>query len=97
MFQLITPDKLVIGTKYKIVSRDEYSGIYQGPITICDKSYLRFDKIYDLIEEEKYSNPFFFKNCDYYEFISQTPRWKMERRAVNMILRRLIGDNCFEW
>jgi hypothetical protein len=33
----------------------------------------------------------------YYAFISDQPQWKMERRAVNLIVRRLIGDDCFEW
>ena len=33
----------------------------------------------------------------YYEFVSQQPQWNMERRSVNMILRRLIGDDHFEW
>jgi hypothetical protein len=32
-----------------------------------------------------------------YQFISQNPQWKMERRSVNMIVRELIGDECFEW
>ena len=33
----------------------------------------------------------------FYEFIPQNPQWNMERRAVNLIVRRIIGDDCFEW
>jgi len=32
-----------------------------------------------------------------YQFISDNPQWKMERRSVNLFLRRLIGDEHFEW
>ena len=28
--------------------------------------------------------------------LSDQPQWKMER-AVNLIVRRLLGDDCFEW
>jgi len=98
MFQLITSDKLVVGTKYGVKFKgDDYSGVYKGPVTICGRNYLCFDHIYDRNEKEHLPNPFYFTNQIYYEFISQQPQWNMERRAVTMIVRRLLGDDCFEW
>lgn len=99
MFHLISPDKLVIGTKYGIVCKGEdYSGIYVRSVTDYYRPFLVFDKVYDNIEEFEYHSPFYFTKYDlYYEFITEFPQWKMERRAVNMIIRRLIGDDHFEW
>lgn len=99
MFQLISPDKLVIGIKYGIVCRgDDYSGVYTGLVTDYYRPFLVFDKIYDNIEGFEYCSSFYFTKYDlYYEFISEFPRWNMERRSVNMIVRRLIGDDHFEW
>jgi len=100
MFQRIASDKLVLDTKYMIHFRKEgeHSGIYKGPILFGEKTYLVFDKIYDLIEETKVWSPFHLtKHERYYEFITEQPQWKMERRAVNLIVRRLLCDEWFEW
>lgn len=99
MFQTITPDKLVIGKKYGIVVKGEdYSGIYKGNVIGCGRQFIVFDKVYDNIEEIDFLCPFYFTKYDlYYEFISEFPQWNMERRAVNLIVRRLIGDDCFHW
>jgi len=97
MFQLIPSDKLIIGKKYGIVSEgNDYSGIYKGPIMVFNKEFIVFDSIYDTIEELHLQCPFYFRDDLYYEFISEV-QWNMERRAVNLIVRRLIGDDCFEW
>jgi hypothetical protein len=89
----------VIGNKYGIVCKgDDFSGIYKEHITNYYIPFLVFDKVYDNIEEVKFLTPFYFRKCDlYYEFISDFPRWNMERRSVNMIIRRLIGDDHFYW
>ncbi len=93
MFQLITSDKLVVGSKYMFTLKEgTHSGIYTGPI----KDFLQFDYVYDIGEKEFYQYPFYLDQ-QYYTFVSQLPQWKMERRAVNLIVRRLIGDDCFEW
>ena len=34
---------------------------------------------------------------NFYEFVYKQPQCNMEKRSVNMILRRLIGDDYFEW
>ncbi len=95
MFQLIAPDKLVIGQKYGIVSGEkDYSGIYKEA---CPQ-YKVFVKNYDNIRRIHYTCPFYFREqYIYYEFVSDQPQWNMERRAVNLIVRRLLGDDCFEW
>ena len=94
MFQLISADKLVIGKKYGIVYKGDYSGIYKG----MDKQFLVFNKVYDNIEEFKMLYPLYSTKYDlYYEFISEHPQWSMERRAVNLIVRQLIGDDHFTW
>ena len=99
MFQLISPDKLVIGKKYRIICKgDHYSGIYKGIVIGCGRQFILFDKVYDNIEEIEFLCPFYFTKYDaYYEFISEFPQWNMERRSVNLFVRRLIGDDCFHW
>jgi hypothetical protein len=41
----------------------------------------------------------FSSTSKFYKFVSQKTRiqFDMERRSVNMIVRRLIGDDYFEW
>jgi hypothetical protein len=97
MFQPITSDKLVVGKKYMFVlSEGEHTGVYKGPMEI----FLRFVKIHDVIENTEVFSfyPLYLTSRHrYYEFVSQQPHWNMERRAVTMIVRRLLGDDCFEW
>jgi hypothetical protein len=106
MFVRVQPDKLVVGTKYKIavfpydVEFDRYSGIFKESMIFPNYTYLKFERPYDLILKEMcvVSSVFLCKyNYYYYVFVSDQPQWKMERRAVNLIVRRLIGDECFEW
>ncbi len=106
MFVQVPPDKLVVGTRYKIsvfpydVEFDKYSGIFKEYRIFPNYTYLKFEKPYDLILKEWCSVSTVFLcqyNYHYYSFISYQPQWKMERRAVNLIVRRLIGDEFFEW
>jgi hypothetical protein len=99
MFKTITSDKLVVDTKYMILLRQcHHSGVFKGKI---NRGYLIcfvFDEIYDLVDEKKVRSPLYLtSDYRYYEFISKQPQWKMERRAVNLIVRKLIGDDHFEW
>lgn len=73
---------MVSGTKYKIVDDYVRTGIYQKSI---------FGDCFIVKNDVK----IFYTNPTYYEFVSQKSRIQsdMERRAV----RRLIGDDCFEW
>jgi len=87
MFGRIQPEDMVVGKKYKIdIEIEMIHGIYKA----STQNFVRFgihrsvDHIYP-------------KTCVFYQFISDNPQWNMERRSVNMIVRRLIGDDCFEW
>ena len=87
MFERIQPEDMVLGTKYKIdIEIELITGIYKA----FTDSFVRFsiprsvDHIYP-------------KTCAFYQFIPQNPQWQMERRSVNLIVRRLIGDEWFEW
>ena len=87
MFELVHHSKLVVGNKYKI---DDIKVVYI--------------KHKDSIVEYYQINSGYWNRFRYfpiywpvYRFIPQNPQWKMERRSVNMIVRRLIGDDCFEW
>lgn len=111
MFIRVQEEDLVIGTKYKISVLPDaicnlaefyvYSGVFKKSTTYPEKAYtsLEFEHLYNYLKEQKCRT----KTClvsdlyRYYVFISDQPQWKMERRAVNLIVRRLIGDDNFEW
>lgn len=93
MFLRVYPEELVIGTKYKImnpaVEFEECSGVFKE----LTSNYARVI----VSKKEIVVSNFVVMSHNYYVFISDQPQWKMERRAVNLIMRRLIGDDCFEW
>lgn len=96
-------EELVIGTKYKITDfnlvgeYDKYYGVFRG-VSTCDGNYLKFKKVYNIFKRKNMGKlEFRLHYFRYYAFISDQPQWKMERRAVNLIVRRLIGDDNFEW
>jgi len=102
MFVRIPINELVIDTKYKItvcipnhIEFDKYSGILKQSRI----NQLKFEKLYDLIKQEYSTNAILIDNTHraFYRFVSDNSQWKMERRSVNMIIRRLIGDDNFEW
>ena len=96
MFQLVAVSDLQINKKYKIIASYEYRGFYEGPIEI-GTTYLQFGNIYNVTMNEFCGHSYFYPSRDIYAFVSDQPQWKMERRAVNLIVRRLIGDDYFEW
>ena len=91
MFQRINPDQLVVGNKYKI---DNYTGYFKEKST-WDSLFYVFEKV----KKDKQTIPVlhFSHNFKIHTFVSQNPQWQMERRAVNIIVRRLIGDQSFYW
>lgn len=99
MFHPITSDKLVVNTKYMILFRQGYhSGVFKGSIKSFNTICFVFDEMYDLVCKERVRSPVYLtSDYRYYEFISKQPQWNMERRSVNMIVRKLIGDDHFEW
>jgi len=96
MFRPIEPDNLHYNRKYKIEGTYDYAGIYIGKIWQGNQYYLQFNDCHALHLSAR-TTKYFLPCRNYYVFVSQNPQWKMERRAVSMIVRRLIGDDCFEW
>jgi hypothetical protein len=87
MFIPIQPEDMVHGTKYKIdIEIEMIIGIYKA----STDHFVRFS-IHRSVDH------IYPKTCDFYQFVSQNPKWKRDRRSVNMIVRRLIGDDYFEW
>jgi hypothetical protein len=101
MFQLVDPYELQYKQTYKIVANQEYKGRFKGDFYFRDNNemYLEFDHAYNLTWNVCCEPLFFLSTRAFYRFVSQKARiqWDMERRAVNKIVRRLIGDDCFEW
>ena len=97
MFQQIEPDQLQYNEKYKIVGNNTYFGFYKGTMWIYP-FYVEFEKVRSLTY--KYEQPCLFSQRQlFYKFVSQKERiqWDMELRAVNQIIRRVLGDDHFSW
>ena len=78
-------DKLVLDTKYKIEAGNRiWVGYYKG--TGDSVEFVYRGTIYAVLPHRSF-----------YQFVSDQPQWQMERRSVNMIVRKLIGDNHFTW
>jgi hypothetical protein len=93
MFQRVRSEKLVVGEKYKIKTTCyEFTGIYKEKVT-CH-SGLIFSNVKG---KQNYDSVAFSEYNTYYKFVSKKPHEKMERRAVNMILQKIVGDVHFEW
>ena len=91
MFQRVPYTDLVVGKKYRINGQcNVYKGIYEG---------MNHDNIYNIMFSTvgKKHHILFTKHYLFYEFVSNNPQAKMERRAVNIIIRQLIGDIHFTW
>ncbi len=100
MFQSIQSSDLQLNEKYKIVSSYEYTGHFKETFSFLPNGqlFIMFDKLYNVTNEENcFGNSFFCNTTNFYKFVSKQPIWNMERRSVNMIVRRLIGDDHFEW
>jgi len=85
MFVQTPIDKLVVGMKYKIELGDDIFIGYYKETKQCIL-FVNGPKLY-------YVYPF----RTIYQYVSENPYWKMERRAVNLIVKQILGDDCFEW
>jgi len=92
MFVRIKAEDMVPGNKYKI---DGFTGYLQYRME-WDQLYYVFEKVNlrNYKGQVIHCSP---RDYTFYQFVFENPRWKMERRAVNLFVRRLIGDDCFEW
>jgi hypothetical protein len=102
-FQKVDPDLLEPNKEYKIGNK--LRGIYTGTTTIVldyypetYEAYLTFDNVRTL-QNVPFSRHIFAKFETFYEFFSEKAAIQtcMEYRAVNLILRRVIGDESFSW
>jgi hypothetical protein len=91
MFQPIKAEQLISGKKYKFM---DGTGIFIHSVYWDDKMYY-FENV--KIQKRPNVTQLYLFNRTFEQFVSQQPHWKMERRAVNLIVRRLIGDDNFEW
>ena len=91
MFVPIQQEDMVLGKKYLIDTEvDTMTGILKSN----GQMFLRF-MIY---KSKQYKGDYLFlKETLFFQFISKNPQWQMERRSVNLFVRRLIGDDNFEW
>ena len=101
MFQLVDPYDLQYNKYYKIIANHEYKVRFKGDFYFRDddKMYLDFDHAYNITLNVCCEPLFFLSTRQFYRFISQKERIQsdMERRSVNLIVRRLIGDEHFVW
>ena len=95
MFQRVSD--LKVYQKYKIVASYEFRGLYVGSVEIDTVVYLQFENLYNITMNYFCDHSYFYSSRQFYAFVSDQPQWKMERRTVNLIVRRLLGDECFEW
>lgn len=102
MFQPIKEYAIERRKPYKIIDGDEYKGKFKKSYQRFGnyKRYLEFNHVFNMTTQTNCEDLFFFSwTCKFYEFVPQKARIQsdMERRALNMIIRRLLGDDCFEW
>lgn len=101
MFHLVDEYVLEYNQIYKIITDHEYKGRFKGDFHFRDTNelYLEFDHAYNITTQTYCEHLFFLSTRKFYKFVSQKARIQtdMEQRAVNMIIQRLIGDDCFQW
>ena len=87
MFVPVYPEEFVVGTKYKFA---EHIGTY---VDIGHNIHNIRHYKFNLQGRIRLVS----STLNFYKFVTDNPQGKMERRSVNMIVRSLIGDDCFEW
>ena len=104
MFQPVEVKHLQINQTYKILANNyvfkaRFKGFrYLDEIKEFEPSphlSLEFDKVHN-ITIGRHFNRTNMTPTPIYQFVSQNPRWNMERRAVNKIVQQLVGE-YFEW
>jgi len=102
-FKKVDPVRLVYNKEYKI--GNQYRGIYKGK-RWTEYAYpkhgwgchLEFENVCHL-DNVLFVPIMIFSNVSFYEFFSEKEAIQvcMEHRAVNLILRKVIGDDTFSW
>lgn len=107
MFQRVEVKHLQLNQTYKILANNyvfkaTFKGFrYLDEIKVdfepSPHLSLEFDKVHNITRDLRFIRTNISYPRPIYQFVSQNPQWNMERRAVNKILRRLIGDDYFDW
>jgi hypothetical protein len=99
MFQPVQLSDMRHREKYKIVGACEYYGTFAGVHHISTERYLIFVNVYNETNGIHIPSKIFMSTMNLYQFVSQKPRIQsdMEMRAVNIIVRQIVGDKCFQW
>jgi hypothetical protein len=99
-FRIVPCDKLIRGQKYKIqLPNATYKGTYEYQTF---DGYYRCIHLTDITENKsihKMYGSMYFSKAMFYNFVSQKTRIQnaMERRALNKIIGKIIGDPYFRW
>jgi hypothetical protein len=106
MFQQVEVKHLQMDQTYKILANNyvfkaKFKGFrYVDEIREFEENphlSLEFGKVHNISRGLHFIRTNMTPTRPIYQFVSKNPRWNMERRAVNKILRELIGDEYFEW
>lgn len=87
-FRKIEGSDLVFGKKYLV------GGMFIGKYSLYVRS---FTDCYRYFQLTPYYTHEYLDSDTFYEWIPQKTQEKMERRAVNQILRSILNDPYFEW
>jgi len=94
MFQLVDLYDLVPGEKY-LVGPNQWEWYF-----VREMYYKQRYCVFESVKNAHRNNQYHISiQEDFYKFVPQKARIQsdMEHRAVNLIVRRLLGDECFEW
>ena len=92
MFIPIRPEAMVIGKRYKVGTT---TGIYmkKWDAAVAVTYYKFFDQETPTLQRYQ----FFTDSTPFQQYVSDNPQGKMEQRSVNILVRQLTGDACFNW
>ena len=92
MFVPIRPEEMVIGKRYKVGTT---TGIYMKKWDAPDG--VTYYKFFDQETPTLQRYRFFTYSTPFQRYVSDNPQGKMEQRSVNILVRQLTGDACFNW
>jgi hypothetical protein len=100
MFQPIEVSDMQFRQKYKIVCNCEYYGMFTG-IMYKDApiQYLIFMNVYNETNQVHVPSKIFVSTVRFSRYVSQKAKIQsdMEMRSLNLVVRRIIGDDHFTW
>ena len=102
MFHQIPVELLKPFERYKIAGgKCEYYGTFIGVFYFPHDhvEYAEFVRVFNKTTCVHVDSKLFSPSCMFYRFISQKAKIQsqMEKRALNLIIRKIIGDENFMW